>query len=112
MNITFMEFETSKVNKTSAGKGNSTSPKDGMPARNTSNADSGNQGQYNGQKKPPKKAQNGTVQDGEYIDGGAPQKGNATNKTRGGGGTPTKGEYNSTSGGYKTFGSEGQGQGK
>jgi len=34
------------------------------------------------------------------------------NKTRGGFGKPTKGEYNTTDGGYKTFGSEGQGEGK
>jgi hypothetical protein len=34
------------------------------------------------------------------------------NSTRGGYGAPTKGEYDSSEGGYKTFGTEGQGSSK
>ena len=43
----------------------------------------------------------GGGQDGEEID-----------STRGGYGKPTKGEYDASEGGYKTFGTEGQGENK
>jgi hypothetical protein len=126
VNITFIEFEGSGVNKTKEGKGNNTSPKNGMPARNSSFSDSGDQGKFQGQKKPPKKRDDGTVEDGEYIDGkdqfgqndggkrpGGGGGGSKTNTTeRGGYGKPTKGDYNTTEGGYKTFGTEGQGENK
>lgn len=125
VNITYIEFESTQANKTSGGKGKNKSPKEGMPTRNMTFADSGDQGQYQGQKKPPKKNKNGTVEDGEYMDGlnefgessegenkrqGGGNKGGSMNSTRGGYGKPTKGEYNTTQGGFKTFGSEGQGE--
>lgn len=138
VNITFIEFEGSEVNRTEGGKGHGKSPKKGMPSRNSSFEDSGDQGKYMGQKKPPKRRDNGTVEDGEYIDGmdefgdmegegqrgpgggdggrgphggggggGAGSGGSHMNKTRGGYGNPTKGEYDTEQGGYKTFGTEG-----
>ena len=78
-----------------------------MPNRNMTTSNSGDQNSYKGQKNPPKKQANGTVKDGEYNNG---TRGNASvNTTRGGGGNATKGTYNATSSGFKTFGTEGQG---
>ena len=44
VNITYIEFEGSQVNKTEKGAGKGKSPKDGMPMRNTNFEDSGDQG--------------------------------------------------------------------
>jgi len=44
VNITYIEFEGSQVNKTMGGKGKGKSPKEGMPSRNSSFEDSGDQG--------------------------------------------------------------------
>lgn len=72
-------------------------------------------------------ADDGTIVDGEYIDGeveesadgetaegkgGKRGKGGKPSKLRGGNGAPTKGVYDASQGGYKTFGTEGQGNGK
>lgn len=72
-------------------------------------------------------ADDGTIEDGEYLEGeveesadgetaegkgGKRGKGNKPDKLRGGNGAPTKGVYDPTQGGYKTFGTEGQGKGK
>ena len=98
-----------------------------MPSRSQTFEDSGNQGKHLGQKKPPRLADDGTIVDGEYFDGEAEEsadgetaedkggkkgKGGKPDKLRGGNGAPTKGVYDPSQGGYKTFGTEGQGKGK
>ena len=75
-------------------------------------------------------ADDGTIEDGEYLEGddeaddaeesadgevkkgGRGKSGSAPGKLRGGNGMPTKGKYDPSQGGYKTFGTEGQGSGK
>ena len=54
VNITYIEFESTKTNITSNGTGSDKSPKEGMPARNQSYENSGEQGNSSkgGQKKP------------------------------------------------------------
>jgi hypothetical protein len=48
LNVTYLEFESAKVNTTSGGQGNHEGPYDGMPSRNTSFFNSGNQASYRG----------------------------------------------------------------
>ena len=69
--ITYIEFEGDKVEKSQApGTDADTSPEEGMPKRNQSFEDSGNQGteEKGEQKKPPRRKGDGTTTDGESLD--------------------------------------------
>lgn len=71
INITYVEFEENKVNKSSdSGQGRDKSPSDGMPARNQSFEDSGEQGNSTkgGQKKPSRKTKDGNMTTDENLD--------------------------------------------
>ena len=123
LEFTFIEFEDAEMEKPGKGKGRGKAPKEGMPSRSQAFEDAGDQGLHKGQKKPPRKNADGTIEDGEYMeddeesaDGSSerpkrPKRGKPS-KTRGGYGAPTKGKYDPTQGGYKTFGTEGQGNTK
>jgi hypothetical protein len=175
VNITFVEFNEKKVNKTNnTGSGENVSPREGMPSRNQSFENSGEQGNSTkgGQKMPKRRKGDGSMtnetdvsEEKEYIEkkdqweqdeqdkegegggwfnfGGGdkkknrekgpkkpgknstntttfdgekprPRDGEGMNETEAvkGYGQPTKGSYNSTEKGYKTFGTEGQGPNK
>lgn len=51
------------------GKGKNKSPREGMPTRNMTFEDAGDQGEFQGQKRPPKKGGDGKIRDGSYMDG-------------------------------------------
>ena len=67
--ITYIEFEGDRVEKTDApGTSAEDSPEEGLPTRDQSFEDSGNQGEKGGQKKPPRRKGDGSKTDGEDVD--------------------------------------------
>jgi len=67
--ISYIEFEGDKVEKTdAAGTTAEDSPEEGLPKRDQSFEDSGNQGEKGGQKKPPRRKSDGSTTDGEAVD--------------------------------------------
>lgn len=69
VNITFVEFDNRKVNKTGSASGSSSSPEDGMPARNQSFENSGKQGNSTkgGQQLPARKKKDGGMTRNESM---------------------------------------------
>jgi hypothetical protein len=156
VDITFVEFEEDKVETGTVDKGTDKSPKEGMPKRDVSFEDSGDQGEdaKGGQTKPARKKSDGSktteesvddekeyvkekkereeetadgeekatrtifrsaeTKDGEKDVKPRPAEGERKNETEAevGYGMPTKGRYNADDKGYKTFGTEGQGENK
>ena len=88
LEFTFLEFEDSEAKENGKGKGKNKSPKDGMPTRDQTFSESSD--------------------DEEESADGIPKKSDRhQGKGKGASGKPTKGRYDPTIGGYKTFGSEG-----
>jgi hypothetical protein len=88
LEFTFLEFEDAEAKETGKGKGKNKSPKDGMPSRDQTFSDS-------------------DADEEESADGPIKKPDGNQGKGKGATGKPTKGRYDPTIGGYKTFGTDG-----
>lgn len=88
LEFTFLEFEDAEAKETGKGKGKNKSPKDGMPSRDQTFEDS-------------------DADEEESADGPIEKPDGNQGKGKGATGKPTKGRYDPTIGGYKTFGTDG-----